>query len=104
MLYIIHIGDYSAYDEEPSYYTVVAKSEKEAKNLVYSQRKKEYIELHGPYAEFLDNIDQYDVTELTQTPGVKIITDYVYGIPGAKEIEKKAWLFWKEFPKVSVII
>lgn len=90
MLYIIHVGDYSAYDEEPSYYTVIAKSESEAKELVYSQRKSEYIELHGPYDEFLDNIEQYDVTELTQTPGIKVIADYVYGIPGAKELEQKA--------------
>lgn len=89
MLFYVHAGDYSAYDEEESCYVVVAPSSKEAKQIVFKSRKKASEELLGPYSEFTDRIEDYDVTELTQTPGVKLITNYVSAVPGAIDFERK---------------
>ena len=85
MLYHIHAGEYDAYNEEQSEYIVVAKSIKQAQQLVYQNRKQKAQEFGGPYSDFNENPSEYPVNVLTETDGIKFIANYADEVPGCQE-------------------
>ena len=85
MLYHIHAGEYDAYNEEESEYIVVAKSIKQAQQLVYQNRKQKAQEFGGPYSDFNENPSEYPVNVLTETDGIKFIANYADEVPGCQE-------------------
>lgn len=85
MLYHIHAGEYDAYNEEESEYIVVAKSVKQAQQLVYQNRKQKAQEFGGPYSDFNENPSEYPVNVLTETDGIKFIANYADEVPGCQE-------------------
>lgn len=85
MLYHVHAGEYDAYNEEQSEYIVVAKSVKQAQQLVYQDRKHKAQEFGGPYSDFNEDPNEYPVNTLTETNGIKFIANYADEVPGCQE-------------------
>lgn len=85
MLYHVHAGEYSAYNEEQSEYIVIAKSIEQAQQLVYQDRKHKAQEFGGPYSNLNEDPSEYPVNTLTETDGIKFIADYADEVPGCQQ-------------------
>lgn len=85
MLYHVHAGEYSAYNEEQSEYIVIAKSIEQAQQLVYQNRKQKDQEFGGPYSDFNEDPNEYPVNTLTETDGIKFIANYADEVPGCQK-------------------